>query len=267
MKRLFLLLILTVCCCSFLFAQSVLHVQLRDNSRFNISVNGRFFNRQGSSITVGDLPPGRHYIKIYALVYNRWGRGYDNVIFSGWVNTSYRMITNFVYDPYMRRARVSEAPVSNRFDENKDVAGNIQGQYNSRYNEGVTDNTNDDRNTTAQNKPDGNTDIKSSGAVASPLPTGTLTDEKVTELKKKCDSKKTDSERMTLLKTELSKETFNTIQVGTMMDWFLFESSKLEFAKWAYNKTADKAYYNDLSAKFINKSAKDELTQFVQKMK
>lgn len=250
-----------------MFAQSVLHVQMRDNSRFNISVNGRFFNRQATSITVGDLPPGRHHIQLYLLVYNRWGRGYDKVVFSGWVNTSYRMITNFVYDPYMRRARVSEVPMSGRYDAERDVTRNGQEQYNLSYNEGVTDNTNDGRNTTAQTKPDGETNIKSSSAVASPLPTGTLTDEKVTELKKKCDSKKTDSERMALLKTELSKETFNTIQVGAMMDWFLFESSKLEFAKWAYNKTADKAYYNDLSAKFVNKSAKDELTQFVQKMK
>lgn len=267
MKRVLFMLLLTICCSTALFAQSFLHVQLRDNSRFNISVNGRYFNRQGTSVTVGDLPPGRHHIKIYTLVYNRWGRGYDNVIFSGWVNTSYRMTTNFIYDPYLRRANVSEVHASNRYDADNNYADADRGQNNSHYNDGVESKSEYDRNATEVAKPATAESVSPSAAVASPLPSGTLTEEKVEQLKKKSDAKKTDSERMTMLKNELAKETFNTIQVGAIMDWFLFESSKLEFAKWAYNKTADKAYYNDLSAKFVNKSAKDELAQFVQKMK
>jgi len=261
MKKLFFVLFAFCAGIGFADAQSTLKVRLADNSPFNISVNGRYFNRQGTSITLGDLPPGRQHIKIHTIVHDRWGRGYDRVIYQGTVNTEYRMATHFVYDPYTRRITIKETPTDGGY-----VSAPDEGNNDDRYRSDDRGNNNDDQgrrsndDAVASNK-------NSSMPAASPVPMGSFTDERSDKLKTKVDAKKTDTEKLALIKDELRKETLTTIQVGVMMDWFLFESTKVEFLKWAYNNTTDKDFYSDLAAKLNYKSSKDELSQFLKDRK
>jgi Domain of unknown function (DUF4476) len=68
---------------------------------------------------------------------------------------------------------------------------------------------------------------------------------------------------MNLLKDELKNDKITTYQVSNIMDWFSFETSKVDFAKWAYNITLDKKYYRDLENKFSYKSYQDDLDKFI----
>lgn len=246
-------------------AQCLLRVHLADNSRIHVSVNGRYFNKRGTTVTVGDLPPGRHFLKIYSTTYDRWGRMYDRLVYQGTVNTSYGMITNFLFDPVGRRISMRNNPI----DANSQ-GGYVQNQpsnnqYGGNNNDGSGDYEPSSDNAMPQQPSGGmQNNNQPNMPAASPVPTGTLTEEKSDKLKAKVDAKGTDTEKLKLIKDALKKETVTTFQVSYMMDWFLFESSKVDFAKWAYSITTDKGFYSDLSSKFNYSSSKEELQQFLQ---
>lgn len=238
-------------------AQSQLKIRLADNGRFNVSVNGRYFDRRGTSVTVGDLPPGRHKVKIYRMVYDRWGRSFNNLIYTGWVNTDYKMVTYLTYAPYIRAARIREVPFGD--GSRRDMGG----EPDNRYNEGYPEPEQDVKvNVAAADKA---AEKPTNEAVASPVPTGSLTDDKVQTIKSKVTNKKTDTEKFNLIRSELAGATFSTIQVCVLIDCFLFESTKVDFAKWAYKNTVDKELFSDVIAKLSLKESKDEMNRFLKK--
>jgi hypothetical protein len=252
-------------------AQSVLRVRLADHTRFNVSVNGRYFDRKGTSITVGDLPAGNHYVKIFKVSYDRWGRVFDRTIFQGTVRTRNGMVSQMVYDPYARRMGVNLIPdntiPASRPDYNND-------QNRAKYNDVPEPSrmANQDRPASvnepepAQTTPERN-NPPSDQPPASPMAEGSMTDSDVEALKTKVEGQKTDTEKLKLLKSELRKETVTTFQLASMLDWLLFESTKVELAKWAYYITKDKDYFLDIFNKFSYQSSKDELKQFVDDKK
>ncbi|GAA4470527.1 hypothetical protein GCM10023093_31960 [Nemorincola caseinilytica] len=260
MRQLFILLFLLVTVTTATQAQTLLRVHLADNSRINISVNGRYFNKRGTTVTVGDLPPGRHYLKIFGVSYDRWGRVYDRLVFQGWVNTKPGMITNFLYDPHNR----TMSAMTNPIDDSRGPAY-AQNPTNGSYNDGPAyERPTPDADAPVTGSDDTRaTPLQPGTPVASPVASGTLTEEASDKLKARVDAKTTDTEKLKYIKEALRKETLTTFQVSYMMDWFLFESTKVEFARWAYNITSDKEYYADLAAKFNYSSSKEELQQFL----
>lgn len=250
-------------------AQSLLRVHLADNSRINVSVNGRYFNRQGTTVTVGDLPPGRHLLKIYNVSYDRWGRSFDRLVFQGTVNTSVGMITNFLFDPRTRTMSANRNPIDNsrnayrpsQPDDNYREYSNDQNRYEPPTAENaVPEPLAEEDNSTVAPLPSGT-------PAASPVPEGTFTEAKSNKIKAKVDAKATDTEKLKYMKEALKQETITTFQVSYMMDWFLFESTKVDFAKWAYAITTDKDFYDDLSSKFNYSSSKDDFKKFLDSRK
>ncbi len=243
-------------------AQSLLRVKLADGERINVSVNGRYFDRRGNSITVGDLPPGRHFVKVFAVTPGRWGRSYQSVVYQGRITTYNNTLTTVVYDPYTRMASITERRLNDNgaYAESADRA-----QYNnddSRYVEKTYTQkrfkAEEDENATKNEKSSTNQ------PAASPINDHSLSDAEMYALKDKLNQKKTDTDKQKLLRDALKKRSVTTFQVGTMMDWLLFESTKLEFAKWAYNITTDRVAYSDLLKKFSYQSSKDEINDLLK---
>lgn len=232
-----------------LLAQSQIRVTTSDRSRITVAVDGRYFNRRGTAITVGDLPPGRHSLKIYAVQQDRWGSAYQTVVFQGRVTTEYRMVTNVVYNPYTRMARVKQMSL--------DFGGAVPDDDYTAYRDGTEE---DATLSTPAMKP-------APRAVASPAPMGSLSFDKQEALKKKADAEKTDTKKLAFVKSGLNGETVSTTQVMEIMDWFLFESTRLEFAKWGYNIALDKQSYNDISTRFETPAYKQEFDAFVKKQR
>ena len=73
-----------------------------------------------------------------------------------------------------------------------------------------------------------------------------------------------DSDKLTLVQSVLQNNEYNTDQVRTVLGWFSFESTKLEFAKWAYDRTIDRENYWKLEDVFSFSSSKTELSQHIQ---
>jgi hypothetical protein len=249
------LIVLIAACAGFLNsgAQSMLKVHLADNSLINVSVDGRYFNKRGTSVTVGDLPSGRHLLQIYVVFQNQKGRARETVVYEGKVKTHEGAITIFQYDANSQNVQVDEQDINQYLNEHP-IPNAEQGAENQNQNQ------NQDQGNNANN---GNND-NNNAAAASPAPTGTLDDSKTDKLKTDVAGKKTDTEKMKVLKDALANETFVTYQVGNMMDWFSFESSKVDFAEWAYTKTVDKENFTDLENKLTYKNYRDDLDKFIK---
>ncbi len=268
MKQLSLVFLL--CCLTVIgYAQSQLRVHLTDNSRINVSVNGRYFDRRGTTVTVGDLPPGRHYVKIFRTTYDQRGRYFDRLVYQGTVRTSNGMITNFMMNPLTRRVSIRTNPIEMRPGyRSQQPPSQSHYYYDERNKDEQQDMQPDNRNEApvAEEQPAA-APLPEGVPAASPVPEGSFSDDEVAFAKKKVAARKTDTEKLKYLKDVLKKETVTTIQVGDMMDWFMFESSKLDFAKWAYHITTDQEFYPDLASKFRYNSSKEELESFLNSKK
>ncbi len=241
-------------------AQSMLKVRLADNSRLNVEVDGRYFNKTGTSVTVGELPAGLHNFKIYTLEPNRRGKMRQVAIYSGRVATHRGYISVFTYEAMSRATDIQEQDINSYSQINPAIPRmDNENQYQGSPSTQVNNNNNDPGND--------NKYIEPSSPVASPAPAesmGTLTEAKTSELKTKVAAKKTDTEKMNVLKDGLKNEQIITSQVGMMMDWFNFESSKVDFATWAYASTVDKENFGTLDTKLSYKNYEEELAKFLK---
>ena len=262
MKKLFLVSFIITICSLQSIAQSMLRVRMADNSRINISVDGRYFGKTGTSITVGELPYGDHHLRIFQYVQNRRGRMFEEPIFTGMVRTYHGMITLFIFDKYTGETDITEQEIS-AFTFNHPPNGDLnrnKDQYNqshgtprvSEQQNNYQDNA-ESQNNAAQSKP-----------YVSPDRVGSLTDEKIKDLKTKVTAKNTDVEKMTLLKEALKNEKLTVTNIAGMFDWFIFESSRVDFAKWAYTNTVDKDYYEELESKLSYKAYVEDLDKFIK---
>ena len=238
-------------------AQSSIKVLLADGTPFNVAVDGRYFNKRGTSVTVGDLPPGRHFVQIYSVNRNRRGRGREEVIYEGKVRTTEGMVSILAYDPYSRRTDIQEQDLATYMSAHPQTSP-MNGYNNSNQgyinNQGLNSNPNNNQ---------GNTNNQGSYQPA-PSATGSMSDSKIDQLKTNVAAKNTDTEKEKFLKEQLKDEKLTTSQVGTMMDWFNFESSKVDFAEWAFAITVDKDAFSSLEAKFTYKNYQDELDNFLK---
>lgn len=72
-----------------------------------------------------------------------------------------------------------------------------------------------------------------------------------------------ESSRMTIARQAISRHTMLSIQVRSLMEEFWFESSRLEFAKYAYNHTYDQENYYLVNGSFKFESSIKQLYDFI----
>jgi len=264
MKKLLSILILLLVSDVTAEAQSMLKISLADRSPITVSVDGRYFNKRGQSVTVGDLPAGRHRVQIYVTSESRSGRDQENIAYTGYVKTYNGQLTIFTYDENTEATETQDQDMNamgNAPTPPPPAAPTPTDQYNNN-NAPQQDNNyqQDNSNNNEQYAP-------SQGA--SPVNDAITTEgkNKLAKLKKKTDAKKTDTEKFTVLKDALKQEMITSDQVAIIMDWFSFESSKVEFAEWAYDHTTDKDNYTNVVEKLAYNNYRIELDNFIKSKK
>lgn len=83
-------------------------------------------------------------------------------------------------------------------------------------------------------------------------------------LKATIESKSFESSKLQIAKQALTGNTFSSAQVTELLMLFDFESTKLEFAKHAYHKVADKQNFYLVNNAFSFASSIDELNQYIK---
>lgn len=75
-----------------------------------------------------------------------------------------------------------------------------------------------------------------------------------------------DQTRLSIAKQAIDGRRLNTSQVAELMRLFSFESTKLDFAKYAYQFTGDRDRYYVINNEFSFSSSVDELVNFINKV-
>jgi hypothetical protein len=73
-----------------------LRIRLSNNAPMKVEIDRRHFGRHGSSLTIGDLPRGRHYIRIFE--YDPYERHYSRLLYDGVVKIHKHMLNDAVLD-------------------------------------------------------------------------------------------------------------------------------------------------------------------------
>ncbi|MBL7718299.1 MAG: DUF4476 domain-containing protein [Flavipsychrobacter sp.] len=219
-------------------ADASLRIKLTTDQLVSISVDDRYYERRTRSITVGNIPAGRHYLKVYNFRETRGGNGRANLVYSGYVDLKPNSFNAAVVDPLRKKMTMR---TTQSFDRN------TPNDYYESWNDRRDDNQWNDRDRDRDRWND-----------------NVLRNQDVTDLNLRVKDRITDGDKVKLMQQVLTSRSYYTDQLRTMMGWLSFESSKLDFAKWAYDNALDKENYWKLEDLFSFSSSKDELTSYVQ---
>lgn len=207
--------------------RSVLEIRLSDHSPLVVSVDGRNYNKHGRTVTVGNLPKGWHDLRVYEYLEYKKGGARAKLLYTGRIRIDAGTVTHCIVDVQTRRMRIKTMDLEDTYLDYDD------------------DRDNDERRD--DNSRRGNV----------------FSTQDMDDLKARVDDRITDTDKLTLMKSVLSDRRYYSTQVRTMMDWLSFESSRVDFAKWSYDRALDKQDYWKLEDVFTFSSSKDEFNKHI----
>lgn len=254
MKRILFTAVFSLSVIPDLWAQSdhsALKVVLNDGSPLVVTLDDRRYNKHGVSLTIGDLPPGKHYVKVYAYTpYKGKPGGNAELVFSGKIKIKPGTFAYAVVDPGNGTLSLTENPLS---DQNSPPS---QASPHS-FNEG-------DRAQVTSSVPQPSSVADNTRA---PVPPYDLTAMDFANVKKVAGEKETDSEKLKAMQAALGEHTYSTDQVKEMLGWFSFDDTRVTFAKWCYPHVVDKANYGELSSIFSFENTRNDFDKFMSSQK
>jgi hypothetical protein len=240
MKKIFTLLLSSLFSLSLLANNGArLHIS-RVNSKMNlkIEVDGQRVKMQGDNVTLINLSEGNHNIRVYrALINNDFRNGYDKgyeiiyatSVYLGWayrveitINASGRVFMD-----------------SYRIEPEDDCYPGDNGSFG--YSSGNDNIIEDGPNNSYVN---------------------VMSAREFVQLKEQIRKEWFEANRLISVKTIIDKNNFTTQQVMDLMLLFSLESNRMEVAKYAYCKIADKQNIYQLNGALMFSNSKDEMARF-----
>jgi hypothetical protein len=241
MKRiLFLLsaLLLFTCC---LYAQnnrSSIRLRLSDGTLLRVAVNGRYFEKTGTSLTIGDVPGRRPHIKVYRFRPYAYGKGGKaELVYSGTIKIKRGTAYDAVVDVRKQELMLKEiSPLQNipgkpPFDPKRDQ---VIGENNVEIPETAND---------------------SGISTLSP---------QLKTVKAAMDQQVSDMEKLQTVKKYVG-DSISAGDVKQIASWFFFDDTKLKFLEMVYPKISDKEHAETLKAVFMEGNSKTQFEQFLKK--
>ncbi len=107
----------------------VLKIELSDRSPITVAIDNRDYKKVGTSMTFGDLPTGRHYLRIYEYKeYKDGDGGHAKLIYTGSVKLKKNTITSCVVYPDNGEMVVTQNMMSDVPQANNSAAGTLSAQ-------------------------------------------------------------------------------------------------------------------------------------------
>jgi len=201
------------------------------STELKIEVDGRKFSMKNNSITLSYLDEGRHSIKIYRDR-KKGGFGFGK-----------------------REEIVFQNTIFLKKGFHLDITVN-------RFGKVMTDEHRIDRNDEWYNDEDDYYDSDNGGWNGGYA--NVMSGVEFETMKEQLRKEWFETNRLTSARVIIDKCNFTTKQIREMMLLFTFENNRLELAKYAYRKTADKQNYFQLSDALNFSSSKDELARFIR---
>jgi len=230
----------------------------------SITIDGRKFNKIGRFITVGDVNPGIHQIKIYKYNSNGYGYATGTLIYQGRItvrpgriyyatvsNTGLAIEENCCIDDYGHWNNND-----NWENENDDNSTMNDREENWNNNNQWNHDNHDDPNTNDNSKRDNN----SWGSYKGQMSEGRLND-LILQIRKASF----ETSKESVAKQAIRSNKVTCKQLLQIINEFSFESTKLQVAKDAYKSVLDRNNYYLLNDAFTFQSSKDDLIDFLDK--
>lgn len=236
---------------------AMLRLKHETGRSISVTIDGRKYNKIGRSITVSDLPPGNHRIKIYRYSSNGYGYSGGVLIYQGMLN--------------MRPGRIYYAVVSNDgLDVEENCCIDDYGHWNQNDQwddfddyQSPDSNDPDDRNWNNNNRWNqdrrDNYDDNSWGNYH-----GQMSEGRFQSLIDQIRKASFESSKTSVAKQALRNNRITCSQLLRILNEFSFESTKLQFAKDAYRSVVDRNNYFQVNDAFTFQSSKDELLEFLE---
>lgn len=214
---------------------SQLHLKMVDNTKFGVILDGNPMGDVTFNFSLGNILPGKHYLKIIKIRKSKRGR-YPVAIYSGFIeipsNSSMYALVNY-------NSGIDIVDVKPLYSLNCE---NDYDQYEILGYSSVSDVT----------------------VVPTCLPTYTgMNPISFQQLKSSMASKPFDSAKLQIAKQAVAMNKVTAAQVSELVSMFTFESYKLDFAKYAYENTADKQNYFRIHDQFTFSSSVKELSNYL----
>ncbi|MBN8703671.1 MAG: DUF4476 domain-containing protein [Bacteroidetes bacterium] len=236
---------------------SELNLRMSDNSDFIVTLDNNRFNDRSSTFSLQNIQPGRHYLKIVKFP-NQYNGGFcatPRVAFEGFIKVPASSVVYALIEKHRGYTVANVLPIatcSNNYNANY-TYGNENYTYNtSQCGTSVYSSNNGGYSTTYTNC------NASTTPVIMPMDNGTFM-----QLKSMMMNQSFESTQLITAKQALASNYLTSAQALDLMNVFTFESTKLDFAKYAYNRVVDKGNYFIVNNGFTFQSSVSALNSYI----
>lgn len=197
-----------------------------NNNNLQVVVDNRSYSARENTVVLNNIRPGNHTIRIYRQRKNGRSSSRNELLYSTTVNVRPAYHVDVMVNRF-GKALVDEQALRdlNRWDDRDDYGRN--------------DNYYDDYNQT-------------------------ISTADFNQLVQRIKSQWFSSAKVNTAKEGISQYYFNTAQVKEMLQLFSTDSDKLELAKLAYRRTANRQTYYQVGEAFSFQSTRDELDRYIR---
>jgi hypothetical protein len=230
--------------------RGAIQVRLKDNNPLTVVIDGRHYRRYGNTLTIGNLPEGRHELKVYRFYpsndarYRDFGynRSHARLVYRGKIRVEAGRMYYCSVDPQYNTMNVRESGMV--------ALEGDAGNYPIRSESVFSDSPNA-------------IEEQSGRGIAYPEQINLLKATQMEALRQSVVTKPGDLDKLKQMQQYLEHRSMESAQVVTMLEWLNFESTRLEFAKWAYSKVVDQDNYHLVSGKLEYADSKEALEQSI----
>lgn len=194
-----------------------------DNCLLKIKIDKRFFNKIARTVTVAEIPEGKHIIQVYMAepFSTRPGEKLTE-IYNGTIRTYDAIQYNCTIDPFINSMDVKEKEASEVFySYSGQNVMNADKQANKNY--------------------------------------SLLSASELTQIKLSINEQSADVEKLKKAVALCNARQLNTVQVEEIIKLFLFESTRLDYIKTIHDQIIDKENIKVLTSYFELDSSKEAL--------
>ena len=268
MKTIFTLLLSTIfSIAAMAYDGTRLTVTSVSNNKMFVEVDGRRYNLDAHTVTITNIRPGVHTVRVLRAVKNKKGRHIDIWAKKEDVIYSIKATLKNGYDFDIVVNRFGKVMIDERrIDDTDDWYDDNDDEYydNDRDREWDDNDRNMDRDDKDRNDPNSRDERNDRDDVYDDNYSPAMSDMDFSRAKETLRKEWFENTRMTTAKQIIDGNSFTSRQVKELVSLFTFENNKLEIAKYAYGRTVDKENYFIVNDAFSFNNSKEALSKHIR---
>ena len=281
MKTIFTLLLSTIfSVASMAYDGTRLTVTSISHNKMFVEVDGRRYNLAGNTVSIGNIRPGTHTVRVFREMTRKTGWGMSNGNKSEEVIYSIRATLRDGYHFDILVNRFGKVMIDERRmdpnddwyndddyydnDRNNDRDKDWKDNRDNRDNRDLEDNRDSRNNKDLEIDPNDRDAPEDRDDSYDDNDNRSISSYDFSEAKESLRKEWLENKRVTKAKQVIEGNYFTSAQVKELMLLFTFENNRLEIAKYAFGKTVDKENYSIVIEAFTFNSNKEKLNEYMR---